>query len=485
MFRQEGTLSPWSDFYSLGCVAYELACGSPPFVSDNHFQLAGLHDREAIEPPSIHGSRLGSAGDPFILRLLAKLPSDRFAILEAAIQGLDDLHDALRAKARPEARSAPILGEASLIRYATDARMSVVSFMTDPRSVEDTLPMGIELGAKPLSTDEPLISADLLTGFGPDWSRSSIDTGRALPQIGRYVIIRELGQGGLGTVYLARDEALGREVAIKLHDWGFRAGPEVLARLRIEAMTVARLSHPNIVSIYDVGETDEFFYVVLEYVDGGDLRRQMGDAPWPPDEAARLMITLARAVAYAHSVGIIHRDLKPSNILLTKERMPKISDFGLAKLIGQQQHEAADTAPGMVLGTPSYMAPEQASGEINKIGPPTDVHALGAMLYELLAGRRPFQGGTPFEMLMQVREYRPEAPSRWRPELPRDLDAICLKCLAKEPGGRYPTAVALADDLERFLDGNPVLARPPTIWDRARRLLPFKRSSAATGRPGR
>src|SRR5262249_21377867 len=153
---------------------------------------------------------------------------------------------------------------------------------------------------------------------------------------------------------------------------------------------------PNIVSIYDVVERDGFFHVVLEYVEGGDLSQQLKSGPWKPEEAARLVATLARAVDYAHSRGIVHRDLKPSNILLTKEGMPKISDFGLATLLGEREEDLGDTSEGVVLGTPSYMAPEQASGEIRRIGPATDVHALGAMLYELLTGSRPFQGGTAF-----------------------------------------------------------------------------------------
>jgi len=466
MFRQGGALGPWSDFYSLGCVAYELSCGAPPFISDNPFELAGKHDRDAVEPPSRRGSRLGPAGDPLLLRFLAKSPSDRYADLDAATRAIDELQAAMRPKAKPHAPSAPILGDASLIRYATDAMMSVISFTTDPRSVQDTPQSGLEADATPTSADGSL---DAVAELGLARDDGDIET--VPTQFGRYVIIRRIGSGGLGAVYLARDEALNREVAVKLKVASSRGRPETSARFVREAKAVAQLSHPNIVSIYDVGEKDGSFFIVLQYVDGGDLRQRMGDRAWPPDEAAQLVATLARAVDYAHSLGIVHRDLKPSNILLTKSGTPMISDFGLAKLIGEQEADAADTAEGVVLGTPSYMAPEQAAGEISRVGPATDLHALGVMLYELLAGRRPFQGGTHDEMLMQVREFKPEPPSRWRPELSRVLDAICLKCLEKEPERRYPTAAALADDLERYLAGTPALASPPSIWERVRHVL--------------
>ena len=257
----------------------------------------------------------------------------------------------------------------------------------------------------------PTAWTSILIGGGPPRGFEQI-----LAQMGRYVVIRQLGQGGLGTVYLARDEDLNREVAIKVIAAVFHSSQSAQARFDREAIVMARLTHPNIVTIHDVGKADGWFYAVLELVDGGDLSERMKERTWPPHEAARLMATLARTVHYAHSVGIVHRDLKPSNILFTKQGTPKISDFGLAKLIGEQQENAAETQEGMVMGTLAYMAPEQASGEIRKIGPASDVHALGVILYELLAARRPFGEGTPSEMLMQVREYQPEPPSRWRPK---------------------------------------------------------------------
>ena len=209
-------------------------------------------------------------------------------------------------------------------------------------------------------------------------------------------------------------------VAIKVIAGASRSRPDGEARFDTEADAMARLDHPNIVSIYDVGEQDGSFYFVLQYVDGGDLSRRLRDRAWPPDEAARLVATLARAMDYAHSRGILHRDLKPSNILFDKDGTPKITDFGLAKLIGEQQEDADITAEGTIMGTPAYMSPEQARGEIREIGPATDIHALGAILYEMLAGRRPFGSGTPMEMLMQVQANQPEPPSRWRPGVSRE-----------------------------------------------------------------
>jgi serine/threonine protein kinase/uncharacterized caspase-like protein len=479
MFRQGGNLSQWSDFYALGCVAYELACGAPPFVSDNHFELAHQHVREVVEPPSQRGSSLGPAGDSLLLRFLAKSTSDRVQNLDEALQSIDDLHAAFVPRVKLNTLPAPILGDASLLRYSTDAALSLVPFLDYPRSVDDTTPSRlIRCGA--VSSEDTLA-----TGIDPDLENSSGELERVLSTIGRYVMIRTLGKGGLGTVYLARDTALNREVAIKVSGATFRSRPERRARFDREAMLMARLDHPNIVAIHDMGEKDGVFYTVLEYLDGGELKQRLRDGPWPPDEAARLIASLARAVDYAHSLGVVHRDLKPSNIVFTKDGTPKITDFGLAKLMGEQQADAADTAEGMIMGTPSYMSPEQARGEIRDIGPATDVHALGAILYELLAGRRPFEGGTVSEMLMQVQAYRPEPPSRWRPGLPRDLDAICLKCVEKEPERRYLTAAALADDLERFLAGKPIAARPLGAWDRLRRLFAPRKSLAVRDPPGR
>ena len=487
MFRQGGILGPWSDFYSLGCVAYELACGAPPFVSDNHYELSGLHVREAVLPPSQRGSSLGQAGDALLFRFLAKAPSNRVQNLGEAHQCVEDLHAALFPRATFDALPlVPLLGEESRLLYATDNVESEVSFPLTPRprsssahglrSSEDTHASGMP--------DSGAVSVEDTIDSDPQSSTEMAEHVRS--QIGKYTIRRIVGRGGLGTVYLAWDAILSREVAIKVSATTSANGLKARARFVREAMAIARVSHPNIVRIHDSGEDDGSFYVVLEdTVSGGSLAQRLRDRVWPPREAARLVATLARAVGYAHSLGIVHRDLKPSNILFTEDGMPKLSDFGLAKVIGEQQEDAASTSEGVIVGTPSYMSPEQASGEIGRIGPATDIHALGEILYELLAGRRPFEGGTFHEKLIQVREYKPEPPSRFRPELPRDLDAICLRCLEKDPAGRYSSAAALSNDLELFLIGQPITARPRGAWDLLRRLFLFKKSKTPQDLPGR
>jgi serine/threonine protein kinase len=467
----------------VGCLAYELACGSPPFVSDNSFELAGMHDRDAVSPPSERGSLLGPPGDALILGLLAKATSERQVRIDAVLRALAELGAANRPIKGQADGTAAIIGEQSLIRYTTDEMLSVLSFEFDrpttiiasPENAEGLMNTATEVGAH-----APAEAIDGLPEVGAHAPAEAID---GLPaSIGRYAIISLLGTGGLGRVYLARGGWLDRDVAIKLTPGGSQLSPEDRTRLRREALAVARLSHPNIVAIYDVNETDEYTYTVLEYVEGGDLRQRMGGAPWPPVAAAQLVLTLALAVEHAHSLGIVHRDLKPSNILLTAEGKPKISDFGLAKLIGEQQEAATVTFEGTVMGTPSYMAPEQTMGAIQDIGPATDIYALGTILYELLAGRRPFQGGTVQEMFVQVQVRRPDPPSRWVHGIPDELDLICLRCLEKSPGDRYATADELAGALERFI-ANLAVARAPSFWENARALLGFKKRDRKKERP--
>jgi WD40 repeat protein/predicted Ser/Thr protein kinase len=280
--------------------------------------------------------------------------------------------------------------------------------------------------------------------------------------IGDYELLGELGRGGMGVVYKARQKSLNRTVALKLIRAGghpeARAGPQVMARFRAEALALARLQHPNVVQVYEVGEQDGRPFFAMEYVDGGSLADRLAGTPPPPGQAATLVQTLARAMHRAHEQGIIHRDLKPANVLLTADRIPKVTDFGLAKVL--MGTVAVRTQKGAVLGTPGYMAPEQAGGKSREVSPATDVYALGAILYELLTGRPPFQAKAPADLLEQVLQAEPVPPSRLRPEVPRDLEAICLKCLHKQAGKRYATAAALADDLGRFLAGEPVQARP-------------------------
>ncbi len=281
----------------------------------------------------------------------------------------------------------------------------------------------------------------------------------APPAVPGYQLLGVLGRGGMGVVYKARQLSLGRLVALKMMRDGALAGPAELARFRAEAAAVARLQHPHVVQVYEVGEHAGRPFFSLELVGGGSLAERLRGTPQPPRRAAELVQTLARAVHHAHQRGIVHRDLKPGNVLLTDDGTPKVSDFGLAK---HMDGTADRTATGAVLGTPGYMAPEQAWGKskIRIIGPAADVYALGAILYELLTGRPPFQGETPVDTLQQVIGQDPVPPSRLQPTVPRDLETVCLKCLRKEPGRRYTSAADLADDLGRWLAGGPVLARP-------------------------
>ncbi len=281
--------------------------------------------------------------------------------------------------------------------------------------------------------------------------------------IAGYQTLGELGRGGMGVVYKAMQVQLQRIVALKMILAGAHASPGDLARFYREARAAARLRHPNIVQIHDVGTAQGQPYFALEYVEGGSLDQRIQDKPWGQRKAAQLVQTLAEAVHAAHRHRIIHRDLKPANVLLTADDTPKITDFGLAKRLDGS--ESIRTQTGAILGTPAYMAPEQAEGS-KEVGPAVDVYALGAILYELLTGRPPFQAATPLDTILQVLTHEPVPPSRWRPGLDRDLEAICLKCLEKEPARRYASAKGLANDLRRFLDGEAIRARGTRAWER-------------------
>jgi serine/threonine protein kinase/WD40 repeat protein/predicted Zn-dependent protease len=286
-----------------------------------------------------------------------------------------------------------------------------------------------------------------------------------LLEIPGFTVLGVLGRGGMGVVYRAWQHHLNRSVAIKMVHAGAQASPAMLARFRVEAEAVARLRHPHIVQIHDVGQQAGSPYLVLELVEGRNLAQRVSGTPQPVAWAAGLLETLARAIHAAHEQGVVHRDLTPANVLLTAEGIPKITDFGLAKLI--KGGGELRTQTGELLGTPSYMAPEQAASRHHAIGVATDVYALGAILYELLTGRPPFKAESPIETLRQVVSDEPVAPSRLRPKLPRDMETLCLKCLRKEPAQRYASSLALAEDLRRFQDGRPILARRSTSSERA------------------
>lgn len=279
-----------------------------------------------------------------------------------------------------------------------------------------------------------------------------------------YHIVAELGRGGMGVVYKAVQQKLNREVALKMILAGNQAAPADLARFRAEAEAAAHLQHPNIVQVYEVGEFEDRAYFSLEYVEGGSLAQRIKGVPLPINQAVELLEQLARAIHAAHEKSVIHRDLKPANVLLTTDGKPKITDFGLAKWLN---NPSGLTATHAVMGTPSYMAPEQAEGKTSQIGKAVDVYALGATFYEMLTGRPPFNAETPLETVMQVVNVDPVPPCRLRPKLPGDLDIICLKCLEKDPRKRYASALELAEDLARFRAGQPIHARATPYWEQA------------------
>ena len=297
------------------------------------------------------------------------------------------------------------------------------------------------------------------------------------PAIPGHEVLAEIGRGGMGVVYKARDLKLNRIVAIKTLVESQHATREQLDRFLREAQAAARLHHPNIIPIHAIGEHEGRPYISLEYADGGSLAERLAQAPMEPREAAALVETLARAVEIAHQAGIVHRDLKPSNVLLTGDRVAQLSDFGLAKLLDA---DSGSTLSGQVLGTPSYMAPEQTDERSKQVGPAADVYGLGAILYQALTGRPPFLGGSALETIRLVNSTEVVPPRQSRPEVPKDLETICLKCLEKGPVKRYSSAEVLADDLRRFLDGRTILARRASTGERVVRWCRRNPWAAAT-----
>jgi WD40 repeat protein len=327
--------------------------------------------------------------------------------------------------------------------------------------------------------------------FGASWSGSRLARdfgdhsrgGASPPRIAGYEIVKELGRGAMGVVYLARQVRLNRPCALKVIVADRFATAESVRRFLVEAETTAQLQHPNIVRIHATGDYDDCPYFELEYLDGGTLADRLDGTPWPARDAAALVVQLARALDVAHTRGIIHRDIKPSNILLTRDGVPKLADFGLAKSLEHDSH----TQSGAIVGTPSYMAPEQAQGQTRAVGPAADLYALGVLIYELVTGRPPFRGTSVLETLEFVRSAEPVPPGRLVPRLSRDLETICLKCLEKEPARRFATATELVEELERFLEDRPILTRPVPApvrllrWCRRNRRLAVASGVAAVG----
>lgn len=282
-------------------------------------------------------------------------------------------------------------------------------------------------------------------------------------QFGDYELISEIARGGMGVVYKARQSRLNRVVALKMILSGQLASSAEVQRFYIEAEAAAKLQHPGIIPIYDIGQRDGQHFFSMSYIQGSSLADRLKDGPIAPREAAEITLKVTDAIAYAHKHNVIHRDLKPANILIDSDGQPKVTDFGLAK-----KTEVADglTASGQILGTPSYMPPEQASGQAGGVGPSADIYSLGAILYALLTGRAPFQAASVIDTLRQVMEQEPVPPRRLNSVIHPDLETICLKCLSKQPDSRYSSAVELHEELQRYLNGEPIHAKASTVLSR-------------------
>src|SRR5688572_29884809 len=283
-----------------------------------------------------------------------------------------------------------------------------------------------------------------------------------LRRIGDYDLLEETGRGGMGVVYRARQRSLERTVALKVLLGGYFAGDEGRRRFRAEAAAAARLNHPGIVAIHEAGEADGQPFYSMDFIEGETLATMLRRGPLPFRQAAELTEKIAAALHCAHTQGVLHRDLKPSNVLIDESGAPHVTDFGLAKILNDARPEDDGiTLTNQIVGSPAWMAPEQAAANAAPLTPAVDVYAAGAVLYEMLTGRPPFHGETPQAVLEQVQTADPVPPRRLNVSIPADLETICLKCLEKEPRRRYASAAALSEDLRRFMAGEPVLARPP------------------------
>jgi tRNA A-37 threonylcarbamoyl transferase component Bud32 len=384
--------------------------------------------------------------DIFIEALDRTDPAERAAYLDQACAGDETLRQ--RVEELLEAHA----GVSELLKGPVPAAVSTAEATGDgPAPAGET---------KMLSTDE----------------QSTLDGLSGVAGLAQFEVLAELGRGGMGVVYKARHRTLNRIVALKMIVQGKHAFSDHRERFRIEAEAVARLRHPNIVQIYEFGEAEGSPFVTLELLEGGSLADRLKGTTQPGRAAAELVATLSLAMHAAHQAGIVHRDLKPANVLFDGAGTPKITDFGLAKRL---EVDDGHTRTGQIMGTPSYMASEQAQGLTRQIGPPADIYALGAILYEMLTGRPPFKGASMMETLHQVVYDDVLPPSRIQLRLARDLETICLKCLEKEPPKRYGSAAELADDLHRYLDSRPIRARRTPLWERAAKWV-RRRPAAAT-----
>src|SRR5437764_6236987 len=314
---------------------------------------------------------------------------------------------------------------------------------------------------------------DQLDRFAADPDATLSDPSAAGPSLvgqhvadGKYELLAEVGRGGMGVVYRARQVDLDRVVALKMVLAGSMASPEQLARFQAEAKVAARVQHPHVIQVFETGHVNGLPYLVMQYVEGCSLADRLRGRPLDRESAVRIVAAVARAVADLHAHGIVHRDLKPSNILLDAADHPFVTDFGLAKLV---ETDSGVTQSGMILGTPQYMAPEQAHGHGKAAGPAADVYSLGAILYECLTGRPPFREASPLDTVLAVLESEPPLPRQVNPKVPRVLEKVALQCLDKDPTRRFASATALAEALEGYLKGEPVAVRRAGPWTVVRR----------------
>jgi eukaryotic-like serine/threonine-protein kinase len=440
-------------YYTSEDSALTISDGSairPPSQEDTTFKLDGADDSvHTIDDQSVLSAvRPNEAGST--LKLPLGFPTDQtvgFNDDDSDVQNKDDttlgFGDAIQSV--DSERTFDLPRDATRRESKGDQ-----TALAQPQETDGTLPITKNMQAAKPPTLKSRRNADPLAGK---------------TAVAGYQILGELGRGGMGVVYKARQPGANRIVALKMVLNSGHAGQEALIRFRIEAEAIALLQHPNIVQLYEAGEADGCPFFSLEFVEGDSLSKKIEDVPQPARESAHMVQRLAEAMYVAHQRGIIHRDLKPANVLLTLDGVPKITDFGLAKRFEDQSQ--GQTRTGAIMGTPSYMAPEQAEGRTKETGPAADIYSLGAILYDMLTGRPPFRGSTLLETLQQVKTLAPVAPKRLQPSLPYDLQTICLKSLEKEPTKRYATAGALAEDLRRFLAGEPILARPTPWYERS------------------
>ncbi len=348
---------------------------------------------------------------------------------------------------------AQVLGD--LTRQLRDGHQPDIELLS--RAHPDIAPELRELWPALLLAEEMAKTTPSTACFSASLETTLHAAGADLPRsFGDYELLEELGRGGMGVVFKARQKSLGRIVALKMILRGNLASDDDLRRFRAEAESAARLAHPSIVSVYEVGERDGQAYFSMQHVAGFTLAQRVADGPLPPREAVRLLIPICRAVHRAHESGILHRDLKPSNVLIDADGQPHVTDFGLAKRV---EADVRLTYSGAIVGTPSYMSPEQAAGSRGVLSPASDIYSLGTILYELLTGRPPFQAASAVDTIMLVLEQEPLAPRLLNSKIDRDLEMICLRCLQKPSDLRYQSAALLADDLEAYSTGEPLALR--------------------------